>query len=90
MAPTGAPDSRNESVFMANRTISSFSDWSVQLSRAWKGIDLDLIYSDSSLSGGGSWQRKSDLTIAVAIKRLQAELDAMGARYPGSWSQVQV
>ena len=33
-------------------TISSFSDWSVQFSRAWKGIDLDLIYSDSSLSGG--------------------------------------
>ncbi|CRN01439.1 Bacterial protein of unknown function (Gcw_chp) [Pseudomonas sp. 34 E 7] len=35
-----------------NGAISSFSDWSVQLSRAWKGVDLDLIYSDSSLSGG--------------------------------------
>jgi len=33
-------------------SISSFSDWSIQFSRAWKGIDLDLIYSDSSLSGG--------------------------------------
>jgi len=31
--------------------ISSFSDWSVQFSRAWKGIDLDLIYSGSSLTG---------------------------------------
>ena len=39
-------------VSVENGAISSFSDWSVQFSRAWKGIDLDLIYSDSSLSGG--------------------------------------
>jgi uncharacterized protein (TIGR02001 family) len=31
--------------------IGSFTDWSVQLSRPFMGIDLDLIYSDSSLSG---------------------------------------
>lgn len=32
--------------------IGSFTDWSVTLSRPFMGIDLDLIYSDSSLSGG--------------------------------------
>ena len=31
--------------------ISSFTDWSVKLSRPFMGVDLDLIYSDSSLSG---------------------------------------
>ncbi|MDR6945898.1 uncharacterized protein (TIGR02001 family) [Pseudomonas sp. 2957] len=31
--------------------ISSFSDWSVKLSRPFMGVDLDLIYSNSSLSG---------------------------------------
>lgn len=32
--------------------VSSFNDWSVKFSRPWMGIDLDLIYSDSNLSGG--------------------------------------
>src|SRR3990167_7581415 len=31
--------------------IGSFTDWSVQLSRPFMGVDLNLIYSDSSLSG---------------------------------------
>ncbi|WP_095080221.1 TorF family putative porin [Pseudomonas sp. Irchel s3h17] len=31
--------------------VSSFNDWSVKLSRPWMGIDLNLIYSDSSLNG---------------------------------------
>ncbi|KAB2517013.1 hypothetical protein F8N49_26165 [Pseudomonas sp. GXM4] len=31
--------------------ISNFTDWSVKLSRPFMGVDLDLIYSDSSLSG---------------------------------------
>ncbi|MEB2653226.1 MULTISPECIES: TorF family putative porin [Pseudomonas] len=31
--------------------ISSFTDWSVKLSRPFMGVDLDLIYSNSSLSG---------------------------------------
>ena len=31
--------------------VGSFTDWSVKLSRPFMGIDLDLIYSDSSLSG---------------------------------------
>ena len=31
--------------------IGSFTDWSVQLSRPFMGIDLNLIYSDSNLSG---------------------------------------
>lgn len=31
--------------------VGSFTDWSLTLSRPFMGIDLDLIYSDSSLSG---------------------------------------
>ncbi|KIP95564.1 TorF family putative porin [Pseudomonas sp. HN2] len=31
--------------------VSSFTDWSVKLSRPFMGVDLDLIYSNSSLSG---------------------------------------
>ncbi|VVP76516.1 hypothetical protein PS918_01901 [Pseudomonas fluorescens] len=31
--------------------VASFTDWSLKLSRPFMGIDLDLIYSDSSLSG---------------------------------------
>lgn len=31
--------------------ISAFNDWSVKLSRPWLGIDMDLIYSGSSLTG---------------------------------------
>lgn len=33
--------------------VEHFSDWSLQLSRPWLGMDLDLIYSSSDLSGGG-------------------------------------
>ncbi|PBJ10546.1 MULTISPECIES: TorF family putative porin [unclassified Pseudomonas] len=33
--------------------VGSFTDWSLKLSRPFMGIDLDLIYSDSSLSGSG-------------------------------------
>jgi len=33
--------------------VNGFSDWSLELSRPWLGIDLNLIYSNSSLSGGG-------------------------------------
>src|SRR5471030_2160623 len=32
-------------------TVGSFNDWSLQLSRAFMGVDLNLIYSDSNLSG---------------------------------------
>ncbi|WP_285416918.1 TorF family putative porin [Pseudomonas sp. efr-133-TYG-5] len=31
--------------------VSSFTDWSVKFSRPFMGVDLDLIYSNSSLSG---------------------------------------
>jgi uncharacterized protein (TIGR02001 family) len=31
--------------------VGSFTDWSVQFSRPFMGVDLDLIYSGSSLSG---------------------------------------
>ncbi|MDD1962952.1 TorF family putative porin [Pseudomonas sp. 39004] len=33
--------------------VSAFSDWSLELSRPWLGIDLNLIYSNSNLSGTG-------------------------------------
>ena len=32
-------------------SVHAFNDWSVKLSRPWMGIDLNLIYSDSSLDG---------------------------------------
>jgi len=31
--------------------VEGFSDWSLQLSRPWLGLDLDLIYSGSDLDG---------------------------------------
>lgn len=33
--------------------VDAFNDWSLELSRPWLGIDLNLIYSNSDLSGGG-------------------------------------
>ncbi|MFV0453421.1 MAG: TorF family putative porin [Pseudomonas sp.] len=36
-----------------NRSIETFSDWSLNISRPWLGIQLDLFYSDSSLTGAG-------------------------------------
>jgi len=42
----------NNGVVVANGGyVVGFNDWSVKLSRPWLGIDLNLIYSDSSLSG---------------------------------------
>ncbi|TWC16107.1 MULTISPECIES: TorF family putative porin [unclassified Pseudomonas] len=41
----------NTPVSVENGYVGSFSDWSLKISRPWRGIDLDLIYSDSSLSG---------------------------------------
>jgi len=32
--------------------VSGFSDWSLELSRPWLGLDLNLIYSNSDLGGG--------------------------------------
>ncbi|AYG44842.1 hypothetical protein DV532_11285 [Pseudomonas sp. Leaf58] len=32
--------------------VSTFSDWTLELSRPWLGIDLNLVYSNSNLSGG--------------------------------------
>ncbi|PUA45924.1 hypothetical protein C5U62_10690 [Pseudomonas protegens] len=31
--------------------VAGFNDWSIKFSRPWRGIDLKLIYSDSSLRG---------------------------------------
>ncbi|MGF6489617.1 TorF family putative porin [Pseudomonas frederiksbergensis] len=41
----------NTPVSVNDGYVGSFTDWSVKLSRPFMGIDLDLIYSDSSLSG---------------------------------------
>lgn len=41
----------NTPVALDDGYVGSFTDWSVKLSRPYMGIDLDLIYSDSSLSG---------------------------------------
>ncbi|VVO19331.1 TorF family putative porin [Pseudomonas fluorescens] len=41
----------NAPVSVEGGYVGSFTDWSVKLSRPFMGIDLDLIYSDSSLSG---------------------------------------
>ncbi|WLG83576.1 TorF family putative porin [Pseudomonas cucumis] len=41
----------NTPVSVDDGYVGSFTDWSVKLSRPFMGIDLDLIYSDSSLSG---------------------------------------
>lgn len=35
----------------AGTLVSGFNDWSLNLSRPWLGIDMNLIYSDSSLNG---------------------------------------
>src|SRR3989344_1466784 len=46
------PDKQNSTLFAVDGGyVGSFTDWSVKLSRPFMGIDLDLIYSDSSLSG---------------------------------------
>ena len=41
----------NSPVSVGGGYVSSFTDWSVKFSRPFMGIDLDLIYSDSSLNG---------------------------------------
>lgn len=41
----------NSPVSVENGYVGTFSDWSLKISRPWRGIDLNLIYSDSSLSG---------------------------------------
>lgn len=33
--------------------VDSFNDWSLKFSRPWRGVDLDLEYSNSSLTGSG-------------------------------------
>lgn len=41
----------NPATISGGQQISSFNDWSLSLSRPWKGIDFDFSYSDSNLSG---------------------------------------
>lgn len=40
-------------ILSSGSQINSFNDWSLKLSRPWFGMDLDLIYSNSDLSGSG-------------------------------------
>ncbi len=44
----GTPFSRVD-----GNAIDSFNDWSLKLSRPWRGMDLDFTYSNSNLSGSG-------------------------------------
>lgn len=37
----------------STRQVNRFNDWSLKLSHSWFGMDLDLIYSSSDLSGNG-------------------------------------
>ena len=53
--------------------ISSFSDWSMQLSRPWLGIDLDLIYSDSNLRGADCAAYSGHNTECDSVFTLKAE-----------------
>ncbi|MGE8415530.1 MAG: TorF family putative porin [Pseudomonas sp.] len=58
-APFGIGVSVKYSTYRLNNTVSvanggyvsSFNDWSIKFSRPWLGIDMNLIYSDSSLDG---------------------------------------
>ncbi|MBF8747826.1 TorF family putative porin [Pseudomonas monteilii] len=53
--------------------IDGFSDWSLQLSRPWLGLDLDLIYSSSDLSGGGCDAYAGINTYCESVVTLKAQ-----------------
>lgn len=42
----------NEAYVLGSRAqVTTFNDWSLKLSRPWRGVNLDFIYSDSDLRG---------------------------------------
>ncbi|QCI12791.1 hypothetical protein E6B08_16045 [Pseudomonas putida] len=53
--------------------VDAFSDWSLQLSRPWLGLDLDLIYSNSDLSGGGCDAYAGINTYCESVVTLKAQ-----------------
>ena len=53
--------------------VDSFNDWSLQLSRPWLGMDLDLIYSNSDLSGGGCGAYSGMNTFCDGMVTLKAQ-----------------
>jgi len=63
----------NTPVSVDSGSISSFTDWSLQLSRAFMGVDLDLIYSDSNLSGSDCSAYSGHNTQCDGLVTLKAE-----------------
>ena len=53
--------------------VSAFSDWSLELSRPWLGIDLNLIYSNSNLNGGGCDAYAGINTYCESVVTLKAQ-----------------
>ncbi|MFF7066242.1 TorF family putative porin [Pseudomonas sp. NPDC008258] len=53
--------------------VNAFSDWSLELSRPWLGIDLNLIYSNSNLSGGGCDAYSGFNTYCDSVVTLKAQ-----------------
>ena len=53
--------------------VNGFSDWSMQLSRPWLGLDLNLIYSDSILTGGGCDAYSGINTYCESVVTLKAQ-----------------
>lgn len=53
--------------------VNGFSDWSMQLSRPWLGLDLNLIYSDSNLTGGGCDAYSGINTYCESVVTLKAQ-----------------
>jgi len=53
--------------------VNAFSDWSLELSRPWLGIDLNLIYSNSNLSGGGCDAYSGINTYCDSVVTLKAQ-----------------
>ena len=63
----------NAPVSVEGGYVGSFTDWSVTLSRPFMGIDLDLIYSDSSLSGSDCSAYSGHNSQCVGLVTLKAQ-----------------
>lgn len=53
--------------------VSAYSDWSLEVSRPWLGIDLNLAYNNSSLSGDGCDAYSGINTYCQRVVTLKAE-----------------
>jgi uncharacterized protein (TIGR02001 family) len=63
----------NSPVSVDGGSVRGFNDWSLQLSRAFMGIDLNLIYSDSNLSGSECSAYSGHNTQCDGLVTLKAE-----------------